>query len=1515
MADGSINIDVRINRAMLNSDTDYVKQILSTVGDGAGDKMDESFKTNSEKMVQASDSTKSKINSKFDKTISQKIDVDGKKAVNEAQQTHNSVQKTTNKSLIQKIKADFAEFNQKFNIASRLKEVFQRPVITDVKANTNDVDHKISGAQRLKDTFKRAVTTILKGNNNNAKHSFNETEREKNKIKKPITVQIKAAMSNFKSHMHSANESIKQLAENGQRAKGVFSGSFMGTLAGNAISKVFELGTAAIKGTIAAGVDYNMQMEKMNATWTTLTGSAAKGKEMTKIVNDMAVSAANSDEMVQDLSTKIYSVTNNVEGTKKLTTSMLTLQDAFGKSDDEVKNFATQFSQMQANGKLSAQDMMSFVNVFPAMRTELLKTMQAQTGNHNMTMQQMNDLMSAGKISSQTVDDVLNHMGKEYASATKNFGSTLQGMSRTIKGRLPTLIGDMTTPFTKMANPIFGAVTGWVSDSKTDSVFKKAGKIVSNGMNEVVKAFSAGDSKVDFTKTANNLVLKFADKLKEVFKWLSAHAGDIKEIVKSFTSITGSLTAGYISIFSSLLTTMTGVKSDGVHGVAEAMKEIASHKDAIKTIGKVLAGMWVTSKMAGFIVAVEAISGAFKDLMKSATGAFGAMTGTTKANGFLGMDSLKPKNLGTNASARWEAMGTGGKIATGAMGAGVAVSAGADLIKGLKEKNPTKKFEDFGKSAGTVLGAGLGFVIGGPVGMMIGSMIGGQAGKWGGKAAKQFGDEWGKAGKKNAKPPKGLVPAASYWTRKAVDGATSWARGIGKGISKHKNEILLGLINPFLGVGAWLLKDTKTGKDVQKWFKKLFSGNFGWEKSISKQFKSIWKSIQKNFKSWIKEASKIGKQIMDAIMGGLKGFGKAIILALALPVGIAVIITKPLVKPLQRIFKKVAKGAENVWNGVSKTWNKVWGAISKWFTKYWNAFSKYWHSIWDGLTSWFTRTLGPIFKTWNDVWNNIFSFFRGIWNGINNFVHPIFSGIASFINNTANGISSAWHSIWDGMASFFKKIWDKIKGYASDGINGVFKVINSGVDAIDVVWKFFTGHETDVHHLKPVHFAQGGTIGRHLSVVNDGAGENWKELMHLPTGELMMSDQRNWKGFLPTGTRVYSGDETKNIMSSVGVKHYAGGGLVDDIVDSGEKVIDWGKGSLKNIGGFLGDKLEAIMKFMAHPIKNAKNLLHNATDKIILKVKPFNDLAHGAIHKLEDGVGNWFKKKLSKTLDDLSGSAGGSYNPAMIKAAAAMMHVHPSDAFIKMLQGTIQSESGGRNVIQTIHDVNSGGNEAGGILQFTPGTFNAFAVPGHKNRMNPFDQLLAFFNNSDWEHSIGPTVIWGVPKIDWLHSGPQGSRRYEDGGWANTPSIFGEYSGEPEVAINPARDTADHLIMEAIQKRIEKNPNGKMAKAISAINTVKTQTHEFVGKGIANVTNSTNSGLPAGNKISTLQSANQHDYSAALQKANEKLDVIADKQLKIDAHSVTPVMESYNSVERVRRTKQMQRGLAINGNI
>ncbi len=90
----------------------------------------------------------------------------------------------------------------------------------------------------------------------------------------------------------------------------------------------------------------------------------------------------------------------------------------------------------------------------------------------------------------------------------------------------------------------------------------------------------------------------------------------------------------------------------------------------------------------------------------------------------------------------------------------------------------------------------------------------------------------------------------------------------------------------------------------------------------------------------------------------------------------------------------------------------------------------------------------------------------------------------------------------------------------------------------------------------------------------------------------------------------------------------------------------------------------------------------------------------------------WVKEAIKASGGSKSAS---KWRPEIMQAASRMKQ-KLSGSEISAIIKLIQTESGGRaGVTQGIRDVNSGGNEARGLLQYTPGTFSAYSVKGHKN--------------------------------------------------------------------------------------------------------------------------------------------------------------------------------------------------------
>lgn len=151
-----------------------------------------------------------------------------------------------------------------------------------------------------------------------------------------------------------------------------------------------------------------------------------------------------------------------------------------------------------------------------------------------------------------------------------------------------------------------------------------------------------------------------------------------------------------------------------------------------------------------------------------------------------------------------------------------------------------------------------------------------------------------------------------------------------------------------------------------------------------------------------------------------------------------------------------------------------------------------------------------------------------------------------------------------------------------------------------------------------------------------------------------------------------------------------------------------------------------------------------------------------------DHSGNDTAVNPEKWLKSLSG--GGKNKAAKkwapdIKRAAKEMKVKLSGAELNGIIAQIQRESNGNAGAKqgNIGDINNIlGTPAQGLLQYVPSTFKAYAKKGHTNIKSGYDQLLAFFNNSNWRKDL-PNG-----KSGW---GPTGARRFAEGGIVSAPEL------------------------------------------------------------------------------------------------------------------------------------------------
>lgn len=594
---------------------------------------------------------------------------------------------------------------------------------------------------------------------------------------------------------------------------------------------------------------------------------------------------------------------------------------------------------------------------------------------------------------------------------------------------------------------------------------------------------------------------------------------------------------------------------------------------------------------------------------------------------------------------------------------------------------------------------------------------------------------------------------------------------------------------------------------------KFFTGQLGWEKAIGKEISKIVSTIGKTF-------SKLG--------GILKKIGKAAILtfvyALALPVGIGITIMKPLVKEIasefSRLWLLVKRVWQASWNGLVKVASAIWKPISKpiqaglkliqslikvglkLISRLWQNEVNFWghiiSTVWRTIEKVVTTgmrsleaVIKPILKAissvWNATWNAISSFFGNVWNGMSKTGKSVFGGIRDWMGGILDAISKKWSDVWNGLASTFSSIWDGIKSVAKSGWNAIIGFINTGVDGINSVIHFFGGKKETVPKLKKLAHGTSANDRDELALVNDEGGDTYQEAIVRANGKVEIPKNRNQLVFLNRGDEVIPAKKTAEMF---GLSHYA----------KGKK--GWLSAAWDNVKDWAGDTFEAIEDALKDPLGVLTGLFHKGKNTA---TAVWHDMGEDAANYLPKAGAEWFKKQLEKLQDALtpanpSGSGVQRWKP-YIEKAFKELHANATEAKINKLLRQIQTESGGNPTIrQQISDVNSAsGHPAQGLLQFIPSTFSHWAVKGHGQLLNGYDQILAAINAL--EH--GGEGGWG--NVGNGHG-------WANGGWADRPSIFAEVKGEKELAINPARPTSERHILEAIRARAAKSPSGFAAK-------------------------------------------------------------------------------------------------------
>ncbi|GAY74285.1 phage tail length tape-measure protein [Lentilactobacillus kosonis] len=309
-----------------------------------------------------------------------------------------------------------------------------------------------------------------------------------------------------------------------------------------------------------------------------------------------------------------------------------------------VQRLGLNFTHMMSSGKLQLGDFNMITDQLPMFGERLLEYERKAMKNSSLSMSKLRDDMSAGKVSAKDAEAVMNGLGKKYAEASENMMKTISGMQRVIAARSKALSGALIKPIMNAKNPLFGAISKWVSDPRTETEFNKVGKSMSKGLGTITEAFSKAINPKNAPHFADNMMKNIANGVTSLSKSIAKNASSIVNFfsslassIKIITTISVGFAKGLISGLNAILTPMVklGDHKKDVGGFAGALKSISKQKSSLESVGRALSAAFVFSKITDFS---RSLSGARKSIL--------AFTDTEK---LMSMKTLKAGLIGLGA--------------------------------------------------------------------------------------------------------------------------------------------------------------------------------------------------------------------------------------------------------------------------------------------------------------------------------------------------------------------------------------------------------------------------------------------------------------------------------------------------------------------------------------------------------------------------------------------------------------------------------------------------------------------------------------------------------------------------------------------------------------------------------------------------------------------------------------------------------------------------------------------------
>ncbi len=464
---------------------------------------------------------------------------------------------------------------------------------------------------------------------------------------------------------------------------------------------------------------------------------------------------------------------------------------------------------------------------------------------------------------------------------------------------------------------------------------------------------------------------------------------------------------------------------------------------------------------------------------------------------------------------------------------------------------------------------------------------------------------------------------------------------------------ILELVNKFL---AWRNSIKVSESTISSFKEKAIAGFQALRTFVQPAIQAVSSFVGAKIKEIRKFWDTDGAQFVQAVKNAFSII--AAIVKFVMPVVLAII--KSVWGNIQGVISgaiKVIIGVIRVFTGIftgnfKTAWQGVVGIFKGGIQLAWNAVQLLFIGrILKGIGG-FIKAFGASLK---GGWTNALNGLKGFVSNSTNFFKSFYTKGKKWFDDLVDAARNLPKKLGDGMAKMkdkasagIKKLANHMVGMLATGVNGAINGVNWVLKRIGV------DEKNQLDTWEPPHYKNG--TGGHpedgFAVVGDGKKE---ELMQDPNGKYYMSPATDTLVWMKKGTRVWSGEQTEQIMKSA-TKYDSGNSTLSDFVKSAGNKIANGASAVKDkvvdtavsvkdkaVSGAkaMSEKVSDIWSYASDPSKLMKLAYEKFIPKLPNVAGGFGKIGTALVKKAKDQLVTYISEKMSEFMPSFDD--GGSF--------------------------------------------------------------------------------------------------------------------------------------------------------------------------------------------------------------------------------------------------------------------------------